>query len=238
MSSLETQPPKDALTTASGLRYVITQPNPSGLAIAPTDWVRLHYTGQTMDGNVFDSSRESAPVVFPLEQLIPGMQEAIALGRIGESLRVWIPEELAYKDIPGAPQGTLVFAFDILDIVTPVCPPLHPTQDAIHAGDGLMYRYTQRGNGEETITSESLVALNFTGWLQKHGTRFHSSLEVGEPLVGEVSKFFPGFSRALIGARAGDSLTIWVPEALGIAPGDPDLEGTLIFEVDVLGVKP
>ena len=37
----------------------------------------------------------------------------------GETARLWIPEELAYKGRPGAPQGMLVFDVELLEIVEP-----------------------------------------------------------------------------------------------------------------------
>ena len=113
-------PPANALKTASGLSYLILKANPDGKQIDANDWVKLHYTGWTTDGKMFDSSHTNdEPAIFPIDQLIPGMSEALQLGHIGESLRVWIPEELAYKGIQGAPQGMLVFEFEILDLVTP-----------------------------------------------------------------------------------------------------------------------
>ncbi len=33
---------------------------------------------------------------------------------VGEKRRFWIPEELAYKGRPGAPQGMLVFDVELL----------------------------------------------------------------------------------------------------------------------------
>ena len=35
---------------------------------------------------------------------------------VGEKRRFWIPEELAYKGNPGAPQGMLVFDVELLEI--------------------------------------------------------------------------------------------------------------------------
>jgi peptidylprolyl isomerase len=34
----------------------------------------------------------------------------------GEKRRLWIPEELAYKGQPGAPQGTLCFDVELVSI--------------------------------------------------------------------------------------------------------------------------
>ena len=112
-------PPQEALKTPSGIAYLHLKEDKNGEQIASNDWVMLHYTGWTTDGKMFDSSKISGkPVVFPLEQLIPGMSEALTLGRVGESIRVWIPEELAYKGQPGAPAGMLVFEIELIDIIS------------------------------------------------------------------------------------------------------------------------
>ena len=36
---------------------------------------------------------------------------------VGDKVRFWIPEDLAYKGRPGAPAGMLVFDVELLEIV-------------------------------------------------------------------------------------------------------------------------
>jgi FKBP-type peptidyl-prolyl cis-trans isomerase len=39
----------------------------------------VHYKGATLDGKTFDSSYDRGqPVVFPLDQVVPGWQEGIS----------------------------------------------------------------------------------------------------------------------------------------------------------------
>ena len=49
-------PPADAVKTESGLAYKKLTANEAGRAIVSSDLVRLHYTGWTTDGKMFDSS--------------------------------------------------------------------------------------------------------------------------------------------------------------------------------------
>jgi peptidylprolyl isomerase len=82
-----------------------------------TDRVQVHYTGWTTDGKMFDSSVTSGrPATFGLNQVIPGWTEGVQLLAEGDTARLWIPEELAYKGRPGAPAGTLVFDVQLLKI--------------------------------------------------------------------------------------------------------------------------
>ena len=232
-------PPANANQTASGLSYLILNSNPNGKKIEASDWVKLHYTGWTTDGKMFDSSHTNdEPAIFPIDQLIPGMSEALQLGRIGESLRVWIPEELAYKGIQGAPQGMLVFEFDILDLVTPDTPAFEPTANAIHLHDGLAYEITSRGHGVDEIKPNQVVSIDFTGWHVATQMLFHSSVQMGEPLIGQVKAMFPGFSEVLVHAHEGDKLTVWVPQSLGIDPMGKNLPGMLVFRVEIHEVQP
>ena len=223
--------PSNATRTASGLEYVIVSPNPDGRAISPKDWILVHYAGWTTDGKCFDTSTDGDPAVFPIEQLIDGMKEALCLCKTGEKMRVWIPEELAYKGMKGMPQGTLVFEFRVLDIVTPDTPNLDIPADAVKLHDGLAYRIDKRGPGEHTIAPEDIVTIDFNGWLQKTGEMFHSSMQIGQPLIGEVHKFFPGFRETLVYGHAGDEMTLWVPQAYGVDPKGERLSGTLVFTI-------
>ncbi|MBQ1266228.1 MAG: FKBP-type peptidyl-prolyl cis-trans isomerase [Proteobacteria bacterium] len=223
--------PAGAIKTASGLEYVIVSPNPDGAVITPKDWILVHYSGWTTDGNCFDTSTDGAPAVFPIEQLIDGMREALCLCRTGEKMRVWIPEDLAYKGVRGMPQGTLVFEFRVIDIVTPKAPPLEVPADAIKLHDGLAYRIDKRGPGERTIMPEDIVNIDFNGWRQTTGEMFHSSMQMGEPLVGEVHKFFPGFRETLVFGHAGDEMTVWVPQPYGVDPKGDYVPGVLVFTV-------
>ncbi|HKN78566.1 MAG TPA: FKBP-type peptidyl-prolyl cis-trans isomerase [Lysobacter sp.] len=109
-------------TTASGLQYqVITEgkgPKPK-----PEDVVRVHYKGALLDGKTFDSSIERGqPVVFPLNQVVPGWQEGLQLMPVGSKYKLWIPGNLGYGDkgTPGGPippNATLVFDVELIDIV-------------------------------------------------------------------------------------------------------------------------
>lgn len=230
--------PANAIRTPSGLAYVIVSPNPEGQTLTSKDWILVHYVGWTTDGNCFDSSLDGAPAVFPIEQLIDGMKEALCLCKTGEKMRVWIPEELAYRGIKGMPKGMLVFEFRVLKKVTPQPPLLEPPSDAIMLHDGLAYRIDKRGSGEHQITPDDIVTLDFEGWLQKTGEMFHSSAQAGAPLIGEVQKFFPAFRESLVYAHAGDEMTLWVPQAYGVDPKGERLAGTLVFKVCVWEVDP
>jgi FKBP-type peptidyl-prolyl cis-trans isomerase len=111
------KPPPGAKKTAAGTFYKVLKAGKGGPKPGPTDSVVVHYTGWTTDGRMFDSSviRE-ASAEFPLDAVIAGWTDGLQVMSVGDRVRFWIPEELAYKGMPGKPQGTLVFEVELLEI--------------------------------------------------------------------------------------------------------------------------
>lgn len=108
------------MSTASGLQYEIMKPG-NGPKPSVTDNVKVHYHGTTIDGNVFDSSVERGePISFPLNRVIKGWQEGVALMPVGSKYKLFIPYDLGYgaqgagAAIP--PYATLIFEVELLDI--------------------------------------------------------------------------------------------------------------------------
>ncbi len=109
------------VTTASGLQYSVDKAG-TGAKPTATDRVKVHYTGKTLDGKVFDSSVERGqPAEFGVNEVIKGWTEALQLMPVGSKWKLYIPSELAYGDRgAGAdikPGSTLVFDVELLDIV-------------------------------------------------------------------------------------------------------------------------
>ena len=109
--------PADATKTASGLAYKVLQAGSGGQKPTAEATVKVHYTGWTTDGKMFDSSwKRNQPAQFPLNRVIAGWTEGLQLMVVGEKTRFWIPEALAYKGQQGAPAGMLVFDVELLEI--------------------------------------------------------------------------------------------------------------------------
>ena len=86
-----------------------------------TDRVEVHYSGKLVDGTEFDSSyKRNEPIVFGLNQVIPGWTEGLQLIGKGGKVKLFIPSKLGYGErgargvIP--PNATLVFDVELLDI--------------------------------------------------------------------------------------------------------------------------
>lgn len=81
--------------------------------------VTVHYTGKTINGKTFDSSRSGVAPAFRLRDLISGWIIALQKMHPGDRWEVYIPAEQAYGRMnqPGIPGGsTLIFDIELLGI--------------------------------------------------------------------------------------------------------------------------
>ncbi|MGZ3456763.1 MAG: FKBP-type peptidyl-prolyl cis-trans isomerase, partial [Polyangiales bacterium] len=113
-------PPPDAFVSSTGLATKRLIVGSGTRHPGPTDNVKVHYTGWKTDGKMFDSSiTRGEPATFPLKGVIKGWTEGVQLMHVGDTMRFWIPADLAYGDKPkrpGAPAGMLVFDIELISI--------------------------------------------------------------------------------------------------------------------------
>jgi peptidyl-prolyl cis-trans isomerase A (cyclophilin A) len=130
-----------AITTESGLSYVITQSADDGAAVVPGVTAMTHYAVYFEDGNLLDTSlgevakqydkfdhrREAGGGYRPIEarvdpevSLITGFKEGLSLLKAGEKATLFLPYYLAYGEqgnqvIP--PKSTLIFEVEITEVI-------------------------------------------------------------------------------------------------------------------------
>ncbi len=98
---------------------VIAEGRADGKHPSPRSIVTAHYTGRTIDGQVFDSTEGYVPAAFRLSDLIEGWIIALQQMCIGDRWEVYLPAELAYGRYaqPGIPAGsTLIFELELVSI--------------------------------------------------------------------------------------------------------------------------
>ncbi|MBC8207987.1 MAG: peptidylprolyl isomerase [Desulfobulbaceae bacterium] len=111
----------DAVTTPSGLKYVVTQAGDDKGTPAPGTNVKAHYTGKLLSGKKFDSSLDRGePISFPVGQgrVIKGWDEAFLAMSKGEKRTLIIPAHLGYGPAgrgPIPPNATMVFDVELVD---------------------------------------------------------------------------------------------------------------------------
>lgn len=103
--------------TDSGLQYKVIK---EGKGKKPTsgDIISVKYKGSTIDGQVFDEQNE--PVDFPLDNMIQGWVEGLALMSEGSTYELYIPSALGYGE-QGAgdlikPNSVLIFNVELVAV--------------------------------------------------------------------------------------------------------------------------
>lgn len=104
-----------------GIYYkVISRGNGDGKHPTRRSIVTAHYTGTTINGKKFDSSRGGTPLAVRLCDLIDGWIIAMQQMCVGDRWEVYIPAEKGYGKFsqPGIPGGsTLIFDIELIAIV-------------------------------------------------------------------------------------------------------------------------
>ena len=103
-----------------GIYYkVLAEGKQDGRHPSPRSIITAPYTGKTIDGKQFDSSRGGAPLAIRLCDLIDGWIIALQQMCVGDKWEVYIPAEMGYGRFsqPGIPGGsTLIFEIELLGI--------------------------------------------------------------------------------------------------------------------------
>jgi FKBP-type peptidyl-prolyl cis-trans isomerase len=107
----------------SGLRFIVRTPG-EGTTPQPGEKVKVHYDGKLLSGGPFDSTYDrGTPMVLRvgMDEVLPGMDEALLTMRPGEKRTLIVPWWLGYGERgrpPLVPQrATLVYQLELLSIV-------------------------------------------------------------------------------------------------------------------------
>ena len=82
--------------------------------------VTVHYTGKTINGKTFDSSRGGVAPAFCLRDLIIGWIIELQQMRVGDKWEIYIPAEKGYGKLnqPGIPGGsTIIFEIELINVM-------------------------------------------------------------------------------------------------------------------------
>jgi peptidylprolyl isomerase len=110
---------------------------------------------------------------------------------------------------------------------------------------GLTIIDTTIGNGPSPKPGQTCV-MNYTGWLYvngKKGEKFDSSLDAGRPFEFKIGahQVIAGWDEGIATMKVGSKRTLIIPPSLAYgargAGGVIPPNATLIFDVDLLGVK-
>ena len=111
--------------------------------------------------------------------------------------------------------------------------------DAEKTASGLASKLQQKGTGTEHPSAEDTVKVHYTGWMTD-GTMFDSSVTRGQPAEFPLDHVIKGWTEGLQLMVEGEKRRFWIPGDLAYGdsprrPGAP--HGTLVFDVELLGIK-
>lgn len=103
-------------TTASGLQYKVVKEG-FGKQPGPTDVVRVHYRGTTVEGQEFDSTyKRGSPREFTVNRVTKGWGEGLQLMKEGAKFELYIPWKLAYGARGPLAYQALIFEVELLEV--------------------------------------------------------------------------------------------------------------------------
>jgi|GEM_PF-501249 len=227
-----------------------------GQEATPADTVTVHYRGTLREtGEEFDASIGGDPLTLALARFVPGFKQGVEGMKVGGKRVLHIPWSMAYGErgsppvIP--PRADLVFEVELMAVRSPQLPPPPPPPtipelttefegEPQDLGDGLTVRDIQTGTGDEELGPGATAIVHYRGVLADTGAQFDASYDRGEPAKFKLDPgaLIEGFSRGLMGMKAGGKRRIEIPSALGYGTrGNPPsipADADLIFEVEVL----
>ena len=106
---------------AKGIYYkVIKSAEKTDKHPTPRNIITAHYSGYTINGKKFDSSRGGAPLAMRLSDLIEGWIIALGHMSVGDRWEIYLPANCGYGRFsqPGIPaHSTLIFDIELLGIM-------------------------------------------------------------------------------------------------------------------------
>ena len=106
---------------AKGIYYkVIKSAEKSDKHPTPRNIITAHYSGYTINGKKFDSSKGGAPLAMRLSDLIEGWIIALGHMSVGDRWEIYLPANCGYGRFsqPGIPaHSTLIFDIELLGIM-------------------------------------------------------------------------------------------------------------------------
>jgi peptidylprolyl isomerase len=247
-------PPASALKTAKGVSYRFLSKGKGGPKPTEKDTVKVNYSGWTIDGRLIDSSLiKGEPAEFSLQGVMSGWTDGIPVMSVGDKVRFWIPERLAYGSSPGKPQGMLVFDVELVEIKQAIvespdggdphgepaaqpAPPdvAKPPADAKKSPLGVYYKILKAVPNARHPNADSTVKVHYMGW-QTDGTFFDGSRPKGQPYTTSLHNVIKGWGDGIPMIGVGEQARLWIPEELAY-PNGGGPSGMLVFDVELIEI--
>ena len=234
-----------ATTTASGLQFLEVTKG-EGATPQKGDLLSLHFSASLPDGTVFVDTRqygEAVKQVFLRDQILPGLDEGLALMKAGGTARMVLPAELAFGEsgygaVPANSQ--VVLDVELYSVEDAPLPSTVAESDLVTLDSGLKYADLITGDGE-TAKAGDIVSTHYMIWEQgKDKAEFVAGSQGGDPVMfvqGAGDKVFPGWEEGVLGMQVGGKRQLIIPPELGLGEtggGNISSNAALIMEIELV----
>ena len=242
-------PPANAqVIKSTGIKYESVHAGTGTEKPRTFDTVTFSYTAWDKTGRMFDSTevRKRPSVAAPYRQTA-AMESVLTSMVAGERVRFWADAkdmQLPGMAGPNAPTGLVCYELEIAQIAkAPTAPPAAPSDVAKPPGDakktesGIFYKVLKTGKGGAKPTPADSVSVNYTGW-KTDGRMFDTSWLKGRAYDTSLHGVIKGWTEGLQLMSAGDTFRFWIPEELAYKGAPDKPQGTLVFDIELLSIKP
>lgn len=245
--------PADAEAMPSGLAMKVLRPGKGTEHPRLNDCATVSFIAWKTDGTLFSTSTTmNNSDVICLSAAIVGVSEALKQMVVGEKRRVWVPEDLTFREghhhaqrrpeDEEPPHKDLTFDIELLSILKAPETPAElkqPPAGLMRTRSGLAFQVLKSGTGERHPLPSDTVIVHFSGW-RSDGRLFESTVTSKHPASIRVATTMAGFREALTNMVPGEKARFWIPAAL--AYGDNPANrfnpaGDLVYEIELLAVQ-
>jgi len=236
-----------AKTSASGLQFLEVTPG-SGAVPQDGDILSLNFTATLPDGTEFANTAQEygkpITIVFLQDQILPGMDEGLALMKVGSTAKMVLPPELAfgaqgYSGVVPA-NSQVILEVELVSAEEPPKPTTVTSSELTTTDSGLQYTDLTTGEGE-AVKAGDIVSTYYTIWVQgENEVNYITGSDGVNPLTfttGAGDTVFPGWEEGMLGMQVGGKRYLVIPADLGLGEtggsGIP-ANATLVMEVELV----
>ena len=246
-------PPRDAEAFPTGLATKVLKAGTGTEHPVANDCVTANFVAWKTDGSLFSTSTAmDNSEMLCLNAAIVGVAEALKEMVVGEKRRLWVPEDLTFREHhhhgqkrpedEEPPRGDLTFDLELLSIIKAPPTPSDVTQlrtTATRTSSGLAYQILKNATSSIHPSLKNKVMVHFSCW-RADGVLFESTEMGNHPALVTLATAPAGWREALPLMAVGQKARFWIPAALayGERPADRfNPPGDLIYEIELLAVE-
>ena len=246
-------PPADVQTLPSGLAMKVLNIGKGTDHPAGNDCVRANFVAWKTDGTLFSTSTSmDNSELLCLNAAIVGVSEALQEMVVGEKRRLWVPEDLTFREHhhhgikrpedEEPPHKDLTFDLELLSIIKAPATPTDlasPPAGATKTASGLAYQVLKTGSSSAHPSLKNKVMVHFSCW-RTDGKLFESTEMGNHPALVTLATAPAGWREALPLMTVGEKTRFWIPAALafGEKPANRfNPPGDLIYDIELLSVQ-